>query len=192
MTNPLANAIRDAVNQSKSRRDQGTSIDDLRRKNGLSKVEQFVYALRDSLGETDSGFQAIANCFADEVIACAVNAINKHEAVPTAIVLAEWAAELPSYGQSRKWLMEQRRKILSWDSDYVPEEEPVDDLADIEAELEPDEESEEEIEPPPSPKIVPTGTTVCPRCKSGFQPNEVLEYTIVGVRCPHCKQSIVL
>jgi hypothetical protein len=87
--------------------------------------------------------------------------------------------------------MEQRRKILSWDSEYVPEEEPVDDLADIEAELEPDEESEEEIEPPPSPKIVPTGTTVCPRCKSEFQPNEVLECTIVGVRCPHCKQSIV-
>lgn len=192
LTNPLANAIQDAVNQSKSRRDEGTSIDDLRRKNGLSKVEQFVYALRDSLGETDSSFQAIANSFADEVIACAVNAINQHKAVPTAIVLAEWAAELPAYGQSRKWLMEQRRKILSWDSDYVPEEEPVDDLADIEAELESDEESEEEIEPPPSPKIVPTGITVCPRCKSGFQPNEVLEYTIVGVRCPHCKQSIVL
>jgi hypothetical protein len=192
LTNPLANAIQDAVNQSKAKRDEGTSIDDLRRKNGLSKVEQFVYALRDSLGETDSSFQAIANSFADEVIACAVNAINQHKAVPTAIVLAEWAAELPSYGQSRKWLMEQRRKILSWDSDYVPEEEPVDDLADIEAELERDEESEEEIEPPPSPKIVPTRTTVCPRCKSGFQPNEVLEYTIVGVRCPHCKQSIVL
>ena len=192
LTNPLANAIQDAVNQSKSRRDDGTSIDDLRRKNGLSKVEKFVYALRDTLGDTDSSFQAIANSFADEVIACAVNAINQHKAVPTAIVLAEWAAELPSYGQSRKWLMEQRRKILSWDSDYVPEEEPVDDLADIEAELERDEESEEEIEPPPSPKIVPTGTTVCPRCKSGFQPNEVLEYTIVGVRCPHCKQSIVL
>jgi hypothetical protein len=192
LTNPLANAIQDAVNQSKAKRDAGTSIDDLRRKNGLSKVEQFVYALRDSLGETDSSFQAIANSFADEVIACAVNAINQHKAVPTAIVLAEWAAELPSYGQSRKWLMEQRRKILSWDSDYVPEDEPVDDLADIEAELERDEESEEEIEPPPSPKIVPTETTVCPRCKSGFQPNEVLEYTIVGVRCPHCKQSIVL
>jgi hypothetical protein len=192
LTNPLANAIQDAVNQSKSRRDEGTSIDDLRRKNGLSKVEKFVHALRDTLGETDSSFQAIANSFADEVIACAVNAINQHNAVPTAIVLAEWAAELPAYGQSRKWLMEQRRKILSWDSDYVPEEEPVDDLADIEAELESDEESEEEIEPPPSPKIVPTGITVCPRCKSGFQPNEVLEYTIVGVRCPHCKQSIVL
>jgi DNA-directed RNA polymerase subunit RPC12/RpoP len=192
LTNPLANAVRDAVNLSKLRRDQGTSIDDLRRKNGLSKVEKFVYALRDSLGETDSSFQAIANCFADEVIACAVNAINKHEAVQTAIVLAEWAAELPAYGQSRKWLMEQRRKILNWDSDYVPEEEPEDDLADIEAELEPDDESEEEIEPPPSPKIVPTRTTVCPRCKSGFQPSEVLEYTIVGVRCPHCNQSIVL
>lgn len=192
LTNPLANAIQDAVNQSKSRRDEGTSIDDLRRKNGLSKVEKFVYALRDTLGEKDSSFQAIANSFADEVIACAVTAINQHKAVPTAIVLAEWAAELPAYGQSRKWLMEQRRKILSWDSDYVPEEEPVDDLSDIEAELEPDEESEEEIEQPPSPKIVPTGTTVCPRCKSRFQPNEVLEYTIVGVRCPHCNQSIVL
>lgn len=104
LTNPLANAIQDAVNQSKAKRDAGTSIDDLRRKNGLSKVEQFVYALRDSLGEADSSFQAVANSFVDEVIACAVNAINQHKAVPTAIVLAEWAVELPSYGQSRKWL----------------------------------------------------------------------------------------
>jgi hypothetical protein len=191
LTNPLVNAIQDAVNQSKARRDEGTSIDDLRRKNGLSKVERFVYALRDSLGEADSSFQAIANSFADEVIACAVDAINQHKAVPTAIVLAEWSAELPSYGQSRKWLMEQRRKILSWDSDYVPEEEPVDDLVDIEAELEPNAESEEEIELPP-PKIAPTGTTICPRCKSEFQPSEVLEYTTVGIRCPHCNQSIVL
>jgi hypothetical protein len=192
LTNPLANAIQDAVNQSKSRRDEGTSIDDLRRKNGLSKVEKFVYALRDTLGDTESSFQAIANSFADEVIACAVNAINQHKAVPTAIVLAEWAAELPSYGQSRKWLMEQRRKILSWDSDYVPEEEPVDDLADIETELEPDEESEEEIEPPPPPKLVPTNTTICPRCSKRFEPEEVTEYTDFGVRCPHCSQSIVL
>ncbi len=126
------------------------------------------------------------------MIACAVNAINQHNAVPTAIVLAEKAAELPPYGQSRKCLMEQRRKILIWDPDYVPEEEPVDDLADIEVELEPDEDSEEEIEPPPTPKIVPTGTTICHRYKSKFEPSEVLEYTIVGVRCPHCSQSIVL
>jgi hypothetical protein len=73
----------------------------------------------------------------------------------------------------------------------VPEEEPVDDLVDIEAELEPNAESEEEIELPP-PKIAPTGTTICPRCKSEFQPSEVLEYTTVGIRCPHCNQSIVL
>jgi hypothetical protein len=192
LTNPLANAIQDAVNQSKAKRDEGTSIDDLRRKNGLSKVEQFVYALRSSLGETDSSFQAIANSFADEVIACAVNAINKHKAVPTAIVLAEWAAELPSYGQSRKWLIEQRRKILTWDPDYVAEEEPVDDFGDIKAELESDEEGEEEIEQPPPPKIVPISTTICPCCSKRFEPEEVIEYTDFGVRCPHCSQSIVL
>lgn len=192
LTNPLANAIQDAVNQSKAKRDAGTSIDDLRRKNGLSKVEQFVYALRDSLGEADSSFQAVANSFVDEVIACAVNAINQHKAVPTAIVLAEWAVELPSYGQSRKWLMEQRRKILTWDPDYVPEEEPVDGLEEIETELESDEEREEEIKPSPPPKIVPTSTTICPRCSKRFEPEEVTQYTDFGVRCPHCSQSIVL
>ncbi len=192
LTNPLANSIQDAVNQSKAKRDEGTSIDDLRRKNGLSKVEQFVYSLRDSLGDKNSYFQAIANSFADEVIACAINAINQHKAVPTAIVLAEWAAELPSYGQSRKWLIEQRRKILTWDSDYVTEEEPHDDLADIEADLECDEESEVEINPSPPRKIVLTSTTICPGCSKRFEPSEVAEYTDFGVRCPHCRQSIVL
>ncbi len=192
LTNPLENAIRDAVNRSKARRDEGTSIDDLRRKNGLSKVENFVYALKDSLGESDSSFQAIANSFAEEVIACAVNAINHHNAVPTAIVLAEWAAELPSYGQPRKWLMEQRRKIFTWDPDYQPEETTEDDLSDIEADLAREPEEEEEIEQPPLPKKIPAGTTICPGCSKRFEPDEVVEYTGFGVRCPHCSQSIVL
>lgn len=192
ITRPLTNAIQDAVDRSKAKRHEGTSIDDLRRKNGLSKVEHIIYELRDSLGETDPSFQAVANSFADEVIACAINAINSHKAVPTALVLAEWAAELPSYGQTRKWLLEQRGKIFTWDQDYVSEDDPEDDLSDIEAELEPDEEDEEEVEQPPPPKRVPTGTTICPRCTKRFEPNEVIGYTDFGVRCPHCSQSIVV
>lgn len=191
ITKPLTNAIQDAVDRSKAKRDQGTSIDDLRRKNGLSKVEHIIYELRDSLGESDPSFQAVANSFADEVIACAINAINSHKAVPTALVLAEWAAELPSYGQTRKWLLEQRGKIFTWDPDYVSEDDPDEDLADIEADLESDED-EEEIEQPPPPKRIPTGTTTCPRCSKRFEPDEVVEYTDFGVRCPHCSQSIIL
>lgn len=191
ITKPLTNAIQDAVDRSKARRDEGTSIDDLRRKNGLSKVEHIIYELRDSLGESDPSFQAVANSFADEVIACAINAINSHKAVPTALVLAEWAAELPSYGQTRKWLLEQRGKIFTWDPDYVSEDDPDEDLADIEADLESDDD-EEEIEQPPPPKRIPTGTTTCPRCSKRFEPDEVVEYTDFGVRCPHCSQSIIL
>lgn len=191
ITKPLTNAVQDAVDRSKAKRNEGTSIDDLRRKNGLSKVEHIIYELRDSLGECDPSFQAVANSFADEVIACAINAINRHKAVPTALVLAEWAAELPSYGQTRKWLLEQRGKIFSWDPDYVSEDDPDEDLADIEADLESDEE-EEEIEQPPPPNKVPTGTTTCPRCTKRFEPDQVVEYTGFGVRCPYCSQSIVL
>ncbi|PQA79808.1 hypothetical protein C5F52_28405 [Limnohabitans sp. TS-CS-82] len=191
ITKPLTNAVQDAVDRSKAKRNEGTSIDDLRRKNGLSKVEHIIYELRASLGESDPNFQAVANSFADEVIACAINAINSHKAVPTALVLAEWAAELPSYGQTRKWLLEQRGKIFTWDPDYVSEDDPDEGLADIEADLESDEE-EEEIEQPPPPKRIPTGTTTCPRCSKRFEPDEVVEYTDFGVRCPHCSQSIVL
>jgi hypothetical protein len=191
ITKPLTNAVQDAVDRSKAKRNEGTSIDDLRRKNGLSKVEHIIYELRDSLGESDPSFQAVANSFADEVIACAINAINSHKAVPTALVLAEWAAELPSYGQTRKWLLEQRGKIFTWDPDYVSEDDPDEDLADIEADLESDEE-EEEIEQPPPPNKVPTGTTTCPRCTKRFEPDQVVEYTGFGVRCPYCSQSIVL
>ncbi len=191
ITKPLTNAIQDAVDRSKAKRDEGTSIDDLRRKNGLSKVEHIIYELRDSLGESDPSFQAVANSFADEVIACAINAINSHKAVPTALVLAEWAAELPSYGQTRKWLLEQRGKIFTWDPDYVSEDDPDEELADIEADLESDED-EEEIEQPPPPKRIPIGTTTCPRCSKRFEPDEVVEYTDFGVRCPHCSQSIIL
>ena len=192
LTKPLTNAIQDAVDRSKAKRDVGTSVDDLRRKNGLSKVEQIIYELRDSLGESDPSFQAVANSFADEVIACAINAINLHKAVPTALVLAEWAAELPSYGQTRKWLLEQRRKIFTWDLAYAPEDDQEDDVSDTEADLDSDEEDEEEIEQLPSPKRVPTRTTICPRCTKRFDPDEVVEYTDFGVRCPYCSQSIVL
>ncbi len=191
ITKPLTNAIQDAVDRSKAKRDEGTTVDDLRRKNGLSKVEHIIYELKDSLGESDPGFQAVANSFADEVIACAINAINRHKAVPTALVLAEWAAELPSYGQTRKWLLEQRGKIFTWDPEYVSEDDPDEDLSDIEADLESDEE-EEEIEQPPPPNKVPTGITTCPRCTKRFEPDQVVEYTGFGVRCPYCSQSIVL
>ncbi len=150
ITRPLTNAIQDAVDRSKAKRDEGTSIDDLRRKNGLSKVEHIIYELRDSLGESDPGFQAVANIFANEVIACAINAINRHEAVPTALVLAEWAAELPSYGQTRKWLLEQRGKIFTWDPDYSSTDTDPEDFSDIEADLDsgnPSDEDEAEGKP---------------------------------------------
>jgi len=190
ITKPLTNAIHDAVERSKAKRDEGTSVDDLRRKNGLSKVEHIIYELRDSLGESDPSFQAVANSFADEVIACAINAINRHKAVPTALVLAEWAAELPSYGQTRKWLLEQRGKIFTWDPDYVSDDDPDEDLSDIEADLE-SEEEEEEIEQRP-PRRIPTGAATCPSCSKRFEQNEVVEYTDFGVRCPHCRQSLIL
>ncbi len=180
-TKPLKNAIKDAVDRSKGRRDEGTTVDDLRRKNGLSSVEHMVYELRDTLGSSDPGFQAVANSFADEVIACAINALNLHKAVPTALVLAEWAAELPSYGQTQKWLLEQRSRILTWDPEYVPEDD-----------LESDEADENIIQTPVPPKKAPTGTTTCPRCTLKFEPSQVLVYTDFGVRCPYCSQSIVL
>jgi len=189
---PLTNAIQDAVDRSKAKRDEDASLDDLRRKNGLSKVEHIIYELRDSLGENDPGFQAVANIFANEVIACAISAINRHEAVPTAIVLAEWAAELPAYGQTRKWLLEQRGKIFAWDPDYVPDEDHEEDLSDIEAGLESEEEAQEEIEQPYPPNKVPTGAMTCPRCSERFEPDQVVEHTSFGVRCPYCSQSIVL
>ena len=198
ITKPLKNAIQDAVDRSKIKRDEGTTVDDLRRKNGLSEVEHIIYELQDSLGEKDPGFQAVANSFADEVTACAINAINRHKAVPTAIVLAEWAAELPSFGQTRKWLMRQREKILTWDPDYVPDEYPEEEISDIEEYSESDEENEENEENEeenvqhPCPTKVPTDTTLCPRCNAEFEPDQVVEYTSFGVRCPYCRQSIVV
>jgi hypothetical protein len=196
VTNPLINAVQDAVDRSKARRLEGTTVDDLRRKNGLSKVEHLIYELRDALGEKNPTFQAAANSFADEVIACAVSTINRHKAVPTAIVLAEWAAELPSFGQSRKWLMEQRGKILSWDSNYESDDETDEELADIEVDPSADEDEyqdeDEEIESSPDPQKMPQGVTACPSCAKRFLPSEIIQFLDFGVRCPHCRQAIVL
>ncbi|MDT7523450.1 RNA polymerase sigma factor region1.1 domain-containing protein [Rhodoferax sp. TBRC 17198] len=136
VTKPLMNTLQDAIEKSKAQREKGTSVDDLRRKNGLSKVEHIVYELRDSLGESNPTFQAMANGFAKEVVLCSIDAIREHEAVPTAIVLAEWSAELPSYGQTREWLLEQRRRTFTWDPDYCSTDPHDDDLSDIEADLE--------------------------------------------------------
>lgn len=192
ITKPLTNAIQDAVDRSKAKRDEGTFVDELRRKNGLSRVERMIYELRDFLGESDPSFQAVANSFADEVIACAVNAINRHKAVPTALVLAEWAAELPSYGQTREWLLEQRRKISTWDLNYASVGDPEDDTSDINADLESQVGDEVEIEESPPLKKVPTTTTTCPCCTKRFEPDQVVKYTSFGVRCPYCIQSIVV
>lgn len=123
---------------------------------------------------------------------CSIDAIREHEAVPTAIVLAEWSAELPSYGQTREWLLEQRRRTFTWDPDYVSDYDSEEDLSDTEADPESEKEDEDEIEQPPPPNKVPTGTTICPGCAKRFEPDQVVEYTSFGVRCPYCSQSIVL
>jgi len=136
ITKPLLNILQDSIEQSKAKRDKGTSVNDLRRKNGLSKVEYIVYELRDALGESNATFQAVANSFAKEVVLCSIDAIREHEAIPTAIVLAEWSAELPSYGQTREWLLEQRRRTFTWDPNYCGKGLADDDLSDIEADLE--------------------------------------------------------
>jgi DNA-directed RNA polymerase subunit RPC12/RpoP len=136
ITKPLMNTLQDAIEQSKSKRDKGSSVNDLRRKNGLAKVEHILYEIRDSLGESNPTFQALANGFAKEVVLCSIEAIKEHEAVPTAIVLAEWSAELPSYGQTREWLLEQRRRTFTWDPDYCSPDPDYEDLSDIEADLE--------------------------------------------------------
>jgi hypothetical protein len=134
---PLINMLWGAIDQSKAKREDGTTVDDLRRKNGLSKVEHTIFELRDSLGENDPTFQAVANGFAKEVVFCSIDAIKGHEAISTAIVLAEWSADLPSYGQTREWLLEQRRRTLTWDPDYYSTNQlsDDDDLSDIEAAL---------------------------------------------------------
>jgi hypothetical protein len=297
VSKPLINIIEDAAHRSKVKRDQGTTVDDLRRKNGLYKVEHLVYELEEALGSENPTFQATANCYADEVIACAVLSINSHKAVPTAIMLAEWASDLPSFGQSRKWILRQRKKIFAWDSDYVSEddddfdfsavedtldsfnvndsdeqvkepllsalsfaqkialfkffglndcslsvqklrkrienlyilifkgtssgfishdaiyknivyesmeEDTLENLTDIfndlgiavfeDAPIESvEQEMVEEVENLVSTSHkIPKGITICPICYSHFSPDEVIEHTVFGVRCPHCKQSIVL
>lgn len=194
VTKPLINVIQDVIDRSKAKRDKGTTIDDLRRKNGLSKVEHIIYELRDSLGEDNPTFQAVANSFAKEVVLCSISAIRDHEAVPTALVLAEWSAELPSYGQTREWLLEQRRRTLTWDPDHSDEDEDDDEFSDNESDVEEEraEGSAEEVEDPPPPKRVPKGSTMCPLCKKKFEPNQVIAYTDLGVRCPYCNQSIML
>lgn len=199
VTKPLINQIQDLIDRSKANREVGTTVDDLRRKNGLLKAENVIYELRDSLGESNPTFQAIANSFADEVIGCAIDAINRHKAVSTAIVLAEWASELPSYGQTRKWLMNQRLKIFAWDPSYQPEDDPDDsseDQLNSEDHLDSDDyldsEDESDTEQMPDFYKLLESTIVCPRCNKTFARKDVKEFTGFGVRCPACNQSIVV
>ena len=188
ITKPLINLLQDAVDRSKEIRERGTTVDDLRRKNGLARVEHVIYELKDALGESNHRFQAIANSFSDEVISCAIDAINIHKAISTAIVLAEWAAELPSYGQTRKWLREERQSIIAWDPDYEPEEELNDDSTDIESKL--DEDADEDQKS----KLGDDKSTyeiICPICRLKFGPHEIREFASFGIRCPYCSQLIV-
>lgn len=193
VTNPLINSIQDAIVISENIRSQGASIDDLRRKNGLSKVESLVYELQTSMGEENHRFQAIANAFAHEIIRCAVYAFNEHGATSTALVLAEWAAELPSFGERKEWIRKQRAAIIKWDPSYSPDPDSEDDFSDVEdsAEDSSSDTASETADESPRRKV-PIETTICPRCKKNFEPDEVTEYLDFGVRCPHCSQPIVL
>ena len=186
VSNPLVNQIQDAIGKSKSIRDAGSTVDDLRRKNGLTKVEPVIYELQESLGKDNHRFQAIANSFADEVIACAVNAINRHESAEVAIMLADWADEIPSFGQTKEWINKQKKAIYTWDPNYV--EDPPED----ESEEEEEKEEEEEGRSPREPENrYPNGIVTCPACAKKFGPKDVKEFHSLGYRCPYCRQAVM-
>ncbi len=194
VSNPLINLVQEAIDRSKNLRDEGPSLDDLRRKNGLTKVEHIIYELRGALTDENHRFQAIANSFADEVIACGVRAINEHHAVSTAVVLAEWAARLPSFGQTKEWIDKQKKAIYAWKSedDEIGEEEDSEDSEESEQEDEEEPTANDANPPEPEYHKLPRGTTTCPQCRKKFEPADVIECLSFGVRCPNCRQAIVV
>lgn len=202
VSNPLINLVKDAIDRSKSLREDGPSLDGLRRKNGLTRVEHIIYKLQVALGDDNHRFQAIANSFADEVIACAVLAINKYQAVSTAVVLADWAAELPSFGQTSEWITKQMKAIYSWDSEHEDndeeeeseeEEESGEEEAGDAEKLGEEDTAKKDLKPPePEYNKLPHNTTTCPQCRKKFDPEDVIERLSFGVRCPHCRQAIVV
>ena len=120
----------------------------------------------------------------------------------TAVVLADWATALPSFGQTSEWISKQKKAIYRWDfrKEFIDEEEELEEEEGSEEEQAEDAEElgEEEAatkelkSPEPENNKLPRGVTTCPRCRKKFDPEDVIERLSFGVRCPHCRQAIVV
>lgn len=174
---------------------------------GFVTDDLYEEAINDVLGADQLSAEHIRELVADALVSHAIKSPGQVYG-PNAIQLIEhcWSFHIDTKDyiksrvtkplinviQDREWLLEQRRRTLTWDPDYSDEDD--DDFSDSESDLEEQraEGSAEEVDDPLPPKRVPKGSTMCPLCKKKFEPDEVIAYTDLGVRCPFCSQSIML
>jgi hypothetical protein len=111
--NPLIQNVQDAIKVSENLR-ADEDLDALKAKNHLDKVEWIIRELEEVLGEEDIRFQTMANAYAGEVLACAIDALSTFKAPKLAMSLIEWADKLPSFSRIKSRIEENLENIQSW------------------------------------------------------------------------------
>jgi hypothetical protein len=111
--NPLIEEVNEAIKISEDLR-SNDDFEALKSKNYLSKVERIILDIKEVLGDDDIRFQAVANAYAEEVCACAVEALNQFNNPKLSYELISWAAELPSYSRIKVRIEDNFETIQGW------------------------------------------------------------------------------
>jgi hypothetical protein len=113
IVNPLIEQVRDAIKRSEALR-ENADLNDLKSKNNLETVATTLKELGEALGPDDPRFQAIANTYAEEACACAVQALNEFDDYKLAHTLIQWADGLPSFSRVKARIEEELENIQAW------------------------------------------------------------------------------
>lgn len=121
IVNPLIEEVKDSIKTSEGLR-ADESLEALKAKNYLGKVEKVIKDLEEALGDEDIRFQTIANAYAEEAGVCAVMALNKFNDPKLALSLVQWADSLPSFSRVKSRIEENLEIIQGWVEEEQEEE----------------------------------------------------------------------
>jgi hypothetical protein len=111
LINPHVEKIEAAIEQNASLRKGEPGCHDALMTRPLKQVEPLLTDLKNALGETDSKFQTMANTFANELCSTAIYLSNEVSDEQLASTYIAWAESVPSYGQVRERILENREII---------------------------------------------------------------------------------
>lgn len=111
LSNPVFDRLHNIVEESHALCARAKGVSELRALSSFEKAELLLEELQSNLGEDHPRFQSTASSVAEELCNLAILAYNKFDDLELAGQLIAWATRLPSFGQAKARIVENKATL---------------------------------------------------------------------------------